>query len=566
MATTFTRAEAGQPLKIAAEAWNASLDAAEAYARDGRRVFDSNVAGVRVGAQFQLVVTVRNDTGRQLQSAYGCWLDELETGRAYDHNRYEANQKPTYRAVFRTGVSTSRWGQLFGICLENIEPGESGRVCIEGDCSAYIIEVSAEASGTGGYAVPTVFPSHPSTPLSSDFKADQCVLIRCQSRGPAQILYALGDEDNAETSGDDALYMVRLSLTSDYVVRAWSQTDHVASTLTYPDLTADAYPDVLTQIAARGQRGTNWPDDAGVNLYEGFSKQWQITSSSTGPYIPTGENLIERSIIRLPCAGLYEVDLTAIGWICSHSAIAAPTSNMTFTGSETLNFATLVNRYAIQIVPVDETYAEITDTDYFRMAWPGTPSGVNPVLEVNYVGASSDGAEFVGWDLLRVNYNGNVGYLGSRQGFGSFSGRCLLHVRDAVRIGLRVRDLDADNYAASVIPAFQLYVQGTLSARLAPPELFLPIASTVIAATPGGAGTYTYTLASTGSTAPPSVTISSYAWRVWTPNDDTVEGAGASLSTTNWTAYGSGEYVARLIVLYSDGSKGTEEHRFTLPN
>jgi hypothetical protein len=120
--------------------------------------------------------------------------------------------------------------------------------------------------------------------------------------------------------------------------------------------------------------------------------------------------------------------------------------------------------------------------------------------------------------------------------------------------------------SGATLPDITLTVCGTLEVKAATPELYLTPGHTVIAGTAGSAASFTYTLAATGTLPPPSVTISSYAWSVWTPGGDTVTGTGSSLATTDWTASGAGEYVARLIVTYSDGSKGAEEHRFTLPN
>ncbi len=53
--------------------------------------------------------------------------------------------------------------------------------------------------------------------------------------------------------------------------------------------------------------------------------------------------------------------------------------------------------------------------------------------------------------------------------------------------------------------------------------------------TAGASGTYNHTLANTGTTAPPGVTISSYAWKVWCPDGSTVTGSGTEpLARSAW--------------------------------
>lgn len=556
MSGIFSRAVEGQPLRIPAQAYNAAMDAAEHFATRGRPTGGGPIGGK--GAAQSIIVQVYNASGRQIEAGYGCWIDERETGKVFDETRYDANST-TLKAVFRTGANTSNWNQRFGIAIEPIPPNEFGPVCEEGYCAAYVSEISGEASGNGEYAIPVVLPTHPTSSLSDDFKRDRCVLARTQTMGPAEIIHELGDEDDAQTTGSDSLYLVRLRRMN-YVARAWSEDDLIGTVpFAYPKLNTSIYPDPVTYQT----RGTNFPDDAGVNLYEGYSKQWTI-ATTTGPVVPSNQEIIVGSILRLPRAGLYEVNFTAIGRLAFTSPLTGIATNMVFNGGQTLNMDRVTARFAIQVVPIDEDGAELTSTDYFRMAWPPTVSGV-PVNAINYVGAGSYGGIFHTLDLLRVKYStGSYGYLGVSPQYGSFSGRCLLHVREQLRIGLRVRSLD--NYASGVVPEFNLHVMGTFSATPALPDLFIPIGNTVIVGTAGASGTYNYTLANTGTTAPPGVTISSYAWKVWCPDGSTVTGSGSSLATTDWTAYGEGEYVARLIALYSDGSKGAEEFRFTLPN
>lgn len=96
MATTFTRAEAGQPLKIAAEAWNASLDVAEAYARDGRRVFEGGVSGVN--GLHNLTVDVRNSSGSNINAFETFCVDHNQTGQpghlTITSNEYSVGRAP----------------------------------------------------------------------------------------------------------------------------------------------------------------------------------------------------------------------------------------------------------------------------------------------------------------------------------------------------------------------------------------------------------------------------------------------------------------------------------------
>ena len=573
----LTRIKAGEKFVVREGAYNAFCDAAEANAANAGASGRSGTAAGGNGPA--LIVSIINETGHQLDAGYGCWLDELESSAPLTQSRYDANARPMMRAAFRTFVSTARWNQLFGVLLESIPAGSIGRVCIAGVCAAYITESNATAggpSGQGNYAVPVLLPTHPTDATSSDFKRDRCVLGRVQSIGPVEILHALGDEDEAETVGNDALYLVRIDQSLPYTYRAAMKDDEfgISSLMTgqsYPYINAAAYPDTLSEHL-RGSIATYFPD-AGMspNLYDGFAQQWTITTASGGPVIPSGEEIVLNSILRLPCDGLYDVDLSLLGRAyplatgTGSSAIVIPSG-----GGSGLTFAIGANvvRYAVQVVPIDETGAEETDSDYFRMTWPGTPgfgSGPLHFTGFNYSNSSAFGGVFIRATAPSFTENG-VQKLSLTIGdeYGSFAGRCRLHVRGVRRIGLRVRCVDT--FASGSFADFKLGVYGTFAATPALPQIFLPVAETIIVGTAGASASLTYTLAATGSLAPPTKTISSYAWRVWTPNGDTVEGTGSSLATTDWTAYGAGEYVARLIVLYSDSSKGAAEHRFTLPN
>lgn len=146
MPTTFTRAEAGQPLEIAAEAWNASLDAAEAYARDGRPVFNTSVKS----GQFPhcLYVTVRNDTGQQIAVGECVTFEELSGGETVlGGSLSDINQGPILVATLHPSNSIGQMTPNYGAALEPIPNGEFGKVCVYGVCAANTTDSASDGNG-----------------------------------------------------------------------------------------------------------------------------------------------------------------------------------------------------------------------------------------------------------------------------------------------------------------------------------------------------------------------------------------------------------------------------------
>ena len=540
---TLPRATKGKRLSITAEQANAWNMAAENYGSRGKNLGSPSVSTDPYSSA--IIVKVVNKTGRQLDPGYGAWLDELEDSSVVDQTRFKANDRPLFRAVFRTHVSTTRVNQLFGICLGTIQPDATGSVCIRGYCAAYISEGSA-GNLAGKYAVPMVYPAHPTSPASTDFKADCCVLGRCQSTGPVEILHALGDEEDAETSQDDALYLVNLDQ-SLYCFRAWMQS----ATGGLPDLSPDAYPEVLAyqRIASHG---TFWYDFPVSVLFDGFYKQFTITAASSLITALDNDGLIETSIVRVPVAGLYDVEFTGIA-----EALMASTGTGV-TGLDTAGsvvFDTL--DYFFNCVPV-KTDGDEDASNAEVQHWPGAPGG-----GMNGASSSTYGGRLV--TIPYVYSTANNSFSVPSLNAGSFHGKCRMHLKDDLRIGLRVRGRPQLAFSQSTLPDITLTVIGNLNVTPALPDLLLPIGHTVIVGTPGTSEEWDYTLASTGTLPAPGVTISSYAWKVWCPDGETETATGTSFAN-DYESHGDGEYVARLIVLYSDSSKGAEEFRFTLPN
>lgn len=535
----LTRIKAGEKFVVREGAYNAFCDAAEANAANfGAAGRGGTAAG---GNGPALIVKIINDTGFQLDAGFPCWLDELESPAPLDQTRYDANARPMLRAVFRTGYATTRMNQLFGVCVEPIPAGDIGRVCIRGICAAYVKESSSlVGEDAGRYAIPVQ--------TLSGLEADLCVFRRSMTEGPVEILQLLGDE--AAIGGTVArLYLVSVDQ-KPAVVRAMRDPTHGYVPLYQVNL------DNLSRFSNLNAGSGQYP-----NVFDGFYRSFTITDAPLTALSGTGalanKGLIENSIVRVPCRGMYDISFTAL---CLLEISGTSTGISSIQVGDSLSISELA--YAVKLVTVNDAGDEVTAVQY--PAWPGQSTDID---FFNNAGA----------DIARLPIIRRTGSASSLMTLansrGSFSGSCRLHLYDHLRVGIRILCRSAGGLTDPEYGTLNIKVSGTLEVKPSPPELHLTPGKTAIVGTPGTSAAHDYTLASTGTLPMPGVTIASYAWRVACPDGEFETGTGSSLAH-DYADHGDGEYVARLIATYTGtewtgGStlgKGATEFRFTLPN
>lgn len=260
MATTFTRAEAGQPLKIAAEAWNASLDVAEAYARDGRRVFEASVNP----GQFPhcLYVSVRNDTGQQIEAGECVTFEELSGGETVlNGSLYEINAGPILVATLHPNNSIGQMTPNYGAALEPIPNGEVGKVCVYGVCAVNTTDNASDGTGyvtlftTGIGSFFTLTSKRTGIRLIQSLPSNKAIVFieggywQCRANG-----YGVSAGSNTYVLGDGRGYGTFQSINADgFVLSDEVLTSSYSSVITTSiiKVPADGIYDVRYDIAGR---------------------------------------------------------------------------------------------------------------------------------------------------------------------------------------------------------------------------------------------------------------------------------------------------------------------------
>lgn len=260
MPTTFTRAEAGQPLEIAAEAWNASLDAAEAFRRDGRRVFETSVNS----GQFPhcLYVNVRNDTGQQIQAGECVTFEELSGGETVlNDGLYAINAGPILVATLHPNNSIGQMTPNYGAALEPIPDGEVGKVCVYGVCAVTVGSGTSDGTGylaivaTGSGSIFTLTSKRTGIRVIQTIQAAQVIAFieggywQCRANG-----YGISAGSNTYVLGDGRGYGTFQSTNADgFVLSDEVLTSSYSSVITTSiiKVPADGIYDVRYDIAGR---------------------------------------------------------------------------------------------------------------------------------------------------------------------------------------------------------------------------------------------------------------------------------------------------------------------------